>query len=62
VATTLLRQGVPIDVVQEVLGHASISTTRRYAKTSSEAILKLAATMQQNNYNKPTTSNDTITK
>ncbi|MEM2002602.1 MAG: tyrosine-type recombinase/integrase [Candidatus Methanomethylicaceae archaeon] len=46
VATTLLRQGVPIDVVQEVLGHASISTTRRYAKTSSEAILKLAVKLE----------------
>lgn len=41
-ATRLLNNGVPIDVVQEVLGHASISTTRRYAKTSSEAIKRLA--------------------
>lgn len=42
VATKLLNSGVSIDVVQEVLGHASISTTRRYAKTSNEAVKRLA--------------------
>jgi len=41
-ATKLLNNGVAIDVVQEVLGHASISTTRRYAKTSNEAVKRLA--------------------
>jgi len=42
VATRLLNNGVQIDVVQQVLGHASISTTRRYAKTSNEAVKRLA--------------------
>jgi site-specific recombinase XerD len=41
-ATELLHSGVPIDVVQEALGHASIKTTRTYAKTSPTEIIKLA--------------------
>ena len=41
-ATELLQKGVPIDVVQEALGHASIKTTRTYAKTSPLEIIKLA--------------------
>ncbi|MCF8022783.1 MAG: tyrosine-type recombinase/integrase [Clostridiales bacterium] len=41
-ATELLQGGVPIDVVQEALGHASIKTTRTYAKTSPMEIIKLA--------------------
>lgn len=43
VATQLLQRGVTIDRVQDVLGHADISTTRRYAKTAPEAVMKLAA-------------------
>lgn len=43
VGTQLLQKGIPIDKVQEVLGHADISTTRRYAKTAREAIMDLAA-------------------
>jgi len=42
-ATKLLAQGQPIDVVQKVLGHVDISTTRRYAETMPEAIYKVAA-------------------
>lgn len=42
-ATKLLAQGQPIDVVQKVLGHADISTTRRYAETMPEAIYQVAA-------------------
>lgn len=42
VATKLLNSGVTIDTVQMVLGHASISTTRRYAQTSPEQVRKLA--------------------
>jgi len=42
-ATRLLGQGVPLDVVQKVLGHSNISTTRRYAETLPEAVTKLAA-------------------
>jgi site-specific recombinase XerD len=41
-ATRLLAKGVSIDVVQKVLGHASINTTRRYAETLPDAIKELA--------------------
>jgi len=41
-ATRLLGKGVAIDVVQRVLGHASINTTRRYAETLPEKIKELA--------------------
>jgi site-specific recombinase XerD len=38
-ATQLLNDGVSLDVVQEVLGHASITTTRNiYARTSTKNI------------------------
>jgi site-specific recombinase XerD len=42
-ATRQLAQGTPIDVVQVILGHADISTTRRYAETLPEALFKVAA-------------------
>jgi len=44
-ATRLLAKGIPIDVVQKVLGHESISTTRRYAETLPEKVKELAATV-----------------
>jgi len=40
-ATELLRRGVPIDVVQEALGHACIETTRVYARTAPAALMAL---------------------
>lgn len=46
-ATRLLAQGVPIDVVQEVLGHSNINTTRKYAKTAPEKIFQLAAKLDE---------------
>ena len=45
-ATRLLAQGVPIDVVQMVLGHQNINTTRRYAKTAPEKLCRLAAKVE----------------
>ena len=42
-ATELLRRGVPIDVVQEALGHACIETTRVYARTAPAALMALGA-------------------
>jgi hypothetical protein len=41
-ATRLLAKGVSIDIVQKVLGHASINTTRRYAETLPEKVKELA--------------------
>ena len=46
-ATKLLACGVGIDVVQKVLGHASIETTRRYAETLPEKVFKLAAKVKK---------------
>ncbi len=44
-ATWMVNAGVPLDLVQEVLGHADIKTTRRYAhrKTSERRKAMLAA-------------------
>jgi len=42
-ATKLLARGVGIDVVQEVLGHENINTTRIYAKTALQKVFDLAA-------------------
>jgi site-specific recombinase XerD len=38
---------VPIDVVQEVLGHSNINTTRKYAKTAPEKVFQLAAKIEE---------------
>jgi integrase len=50
VATRLLQKGIPIDKVQEVMGHTDISTTRRYAKTATEAVMELAAKVDDDEY------------
>ncbi len=42
VATNLLSKGYSLDVIQKVLGHTSILTTRRYAETLPDEIRKLA--------------------
>lgn len=41
-ATNLLAAGVRLDVIQRVMGHSDISTTRRYAETSTRDILAIA--------------------
>jgi site-specific recombinase XerD len=41
-ATRLLSKGISLDVVQRILGHASINTTRRYAETLPERVKELA--------------------
>lgn len=42
-ATGLLSRGEDLDVIQEILGHSSIMTTRRYAQTLSPRWTRLAA-------------------
>ncbi|HHY35854.1 MAG TPA: phage integrase family protein [Firmicutes bacterium] len=46
-ATRLLAQGTPVDSVQKVLGHADISTTRRYTDTMPEALSRVTAKLQE---------------
>jgi len=42
-ATNLLSEGVPLDVVQEVLGHENINPARQYAKTAPDKVYQLGA-------------------
>lgn len=41
-ATDLLAKDVRLDVIQRIMGHADISTTRKYAETLSQDILDIA--------------------
>jgi site-specific recombinase XerD len=45
VGTQLLQKGIPLDQIQEILGHVKISTTRIYARTMPQAVWELAASV-----------------
>ncbi|WP_280144513.1 tyrosine-type recombinase/integrase, partial [Treponema pallidum] len=40
-ASTLIRRGADVRVAQELLGHASVSTTQRYVHVTSEQLQDL---------------------
>jgi integrase len=41
-ATRLLQRGVPFDTISDILGHASVDTTRRYAQVDFAALRMVA--------------------
>lgn len=41
-ATSLLRRGVPFETISDILGHASVDTTRRYAQVDLEGLRSVA--------------------
>lgn len=55
-ATWMRKRGVPLDVVQEVLGHEDIATTKKYAHVDlddkREALSRLTMTQSRHNENK----------
>ncbi|HEY2748182.1 MAG TPA: tyrosine-type recombinase/integrase, partial [Polyangia bacterium] len=46
-ATRLRRRGVGLDVIQQLLGHADISTTRRYAHVEHKLMRSAIATQDE---------------
>ena len=46
-ATQLLQQGTPINVISEVLGHSSVNSTLIYAKTDVEALRDAALPVEE---------------
>jgi integrase len=46
-ATQLLRQGTPINVISDVLGHSSVNSTLIYAKTDVEALREAALPVEE---------------
>lgn len=51
-ATQLRMAGVPLEIVQEILGHTNISTTRKYAKVARTEIADALNNLAQNCHNR----------
>ena len=47
-ATNMLENGVSLDILQKALGHSSVVTTQRYAKTSNKSMDESLLAMSQN--------------
>jgi site-specific recombinase XerD len=54
-ATELLARDIRLDIIQRVMGHADITTTRKYAETLNQDILSIAEpiNIEMENNNKP---------
>jgi site-specific recombinase XerD len=64
-ATSLLAQDTRLDVIQRVMGHADISTTRKYAETLNQDILSIAEPIQideRSSLKNNSTENNSMTK
>jgi len=46
-AITGLKAGIPIEIIQKILGHSNIATTLKYAKIQSQMLLDAAAIMDR---------------
>lgn len=60
-ATELLARDIRLDVIQRVMGHADISTTRKYAETLNQDILSIAEPINTEVENENVINNQNLT-
>jgi integrase len=46
-ATWFANSGVPLHIISDILGHASIETTRAYLHTDDDALIEAAGTLDR---------------